>query len=191
MTIPVFAVEERLVRLERMVRRTRLVAAVLGLSLGALTVTGFAAGQRRTTEELRTTRLVIVDDAGRVRAVLGQDPASTQRRSRAAGLTVYDSTGAERGGFGTMDDGGVVFAMDAPVGIGSPMRDRIGLVVGADGASYVMLLDNSTRAVAKLQSDGAGGGGVQVFKWDTAGKRVSIRTVTYDGDMRETVPLGK
>lgn len=58
-----------------------------------------------------------------------------------------------------MDDGGVVLALDAPIGVGSPMRDRLGLMVNPDGASHVMLLDNSTRAVAKLQSDGRGGVG--------------------------------
>jgi hypothetical protein len=182
--------EERLVRLERTVRRTRLVATVLGGGLAALAMTAFASRQP-AAEELRTKRLVIVDDKGRARVALGQDPPSTQRRSRAAGLTVFDSTGAERGGFSTMDDGDVVLAMDAPVGVGSPMRDRIGLLVERTGASHVMLLDNSTRAVAKLDSDGAGHGGVQVFKWDTLGRKVNIRTLTYDGEVRETVALGR
>jgi hypothetical protein len=84
-----------------------------------------------------------------------------------------------------------VLGIDAPVGVGSPMRDRIGLVVGADGAAHVMLLDNTTRAVAKLQSDGQGGGGVQVFSWDMPRRIVRIRTVTYDGDIRDSVSIGK
>jgi len=183
-------VEARLLLLERSATRARIIAGVLAFALGVIAATGFA-NRGQPSDELRTRRLVVVDDSGRVRAAIGQDPATAQRRSRSAGLLVFDRTGAERGGFGTMDDGGVVFAMDAPVGVGAPMRDRIGLLVGPDGSSYVMLIDNSTRAVAKLQSDGSGGGGVQVFSWDMPRKRVHIRTVTYEGDIRDSVALGQ
>jgi hypothetical protein len=179
--------EARIAELERAVRRSRILTVALGLSLGSAVVTGFVL-PNATPDELRTKRLVVVDEAGVTRVVIGQDPPTTQRRSRSAGLTIHDSTGAERGGFSTMDDGSVVFAMDAPTGVGSPMRDRIGLVVWPNGSSYVMLLDNSTRAVAKLHSDGNGGGGVQVFKWGMPGKRVSVRTITYDGDTFEHEP---
>jgi hypothetical protein len=80
--------------------------------------------------------------------------------------------------------------MDAPLGVGAPMRDRIGLKVHPDGSAYVMLIDNQTRAVAKLQSDGAEGG-VQVFKWDMDAKQIHIRTLTFDGDVRDSVPFGQ
>ena len=148
------------------------------------------ASQTDEIDHLRVHRLDLVDDAGVVRVSLDQDPKDTQRRARSAGLTVYDRTGAERGGFSTMDDGSVVFAMDAPVGVGSPMRDRLGLVVWPDGSSHVMQLDNETRAVTKLYSDGKGGGGVQVFKWDMEAKKIHIKTDTYDGDVRETAEMG-
>jgi hypothetical protein len=69
------------------------------------------------------------------------------------------------------------------------MRDRIGLKVHPDGSAYVMLIDNQTRAVAKLQSDGAEGG-VQVFKWDMEAEQIHIRTLTFDGDVRDSVPFG-
>jgi hypothetical protein len=90
----------------------------------------------------------------------------------------------------TMDDGSVVLALDAPDGVGAPMRDRLGMVVGADGSSYIMLIDNQTRAVAKLYSDGKGGGGPQVFKWEPDKKQVQVKTLTYDGDKIETVKTG-
>jgi hypothetical protein len=89
-----------------------------------------------------------------------------------------------------MADGSVVLGLDAPVGVGAPMRDRIGLNVEPNGAAYVMLIDNQTRAVAKLHSDG-GGGGVQVFKWDIPAKLVHIRTLKFDGDVRDSVPFGR
>jgi len=69
------------------------------------------------------------------------------------------------------------------------MRDRIGLKVMRNGSAYVMLIDNQTRAVAKLQSDGDGNGGVQVFKWDTVAQRVHIRTVMFDADVRDSISL--
>lgn len=90
-----------------------------------------------------------------------------------------------------MADGSVVLALDAPAGIGASMRDRIGLKVESDGAAYVMLIDNQTRAVAKLFSDGAGTGGVQVFRWDMPARQVHMRTLTFDGDVRDSVPFGR
>jgi len=181
--------EVRIANLERSLLHVRLVAAFLVFVTTGSVLSGFSPAH--SANEVRTKRLVVVDDRGRVRAVIGQDAASTQRRSRAAGLTLYDSAAVERGGFSTMDDGSVVLGMDAPRGVGSPMRDRLGLLVMADGAAHVMLIDNSTRAVAKLHSDGSGGGGVQVFKWNMATKTVGIRTLTYDGELRDSVPFGK
>ena len=179
--------EVRVLALEHGLRRSRALAATLTLFLVAVVASGLS-GRGQASDEVRTRRLVVVDDSNRVRVVIAQDP-TTFRRSRAAGLTVFDRTGTERGGLSTMDDGSVVFGMDAPLGVGAPMRDRIGLVVERDGSSHVMLIDNSTRAVAKLQSDSSGVGGVQVFSWDMAHKRVHIRTVTYGGDLRDSVAL--
>lgn len=79
---------------------------------------------------------VVVDDEGHTRVVLGQDPATTQRSSRGAGLALYDEKGSERAGFSTMADGSVVLGLDAPLGVGAPMRDRIGLKVHASGSAY-------------------------------------------------------
>ena len=178
---------DRLAALERRLRRTQM--ALLGLALvGAGTVMSgqVGAGQPEAgaeiVDEIRTRRVVVVDDAGTPRVVIGQDPVDTQRRSRSAGITIHDRHGHERGGMGTMDDGSVVLALDAPVGVGSPMRDRIGFVVWPNGASHVMLLDNQTRAVAKLHSDGAGGGGVQVFQWDMEAGKVRTKTLVYEGE---------
>lgn len=54
-----------------------------------------------------------------------------------------------------------------------------------------MLIDNETRAVTKLQSDGDGGGGVPMSKWDLEERKLHIRTITYDGDIRESKPFGQ
>lgn len=183
-------VSERCAALERRLRRTQIAfAGVVACCL--LAALGAPQGKDAVSKELRTQRLVVVDDKGVPRVVIGQDAVDTQRRSRAAGLYVMDSKGDERGGFSTMDDGSAVFAMDAPRGVGAPMPDRLGLVVGADGSSYVMLIDNKTRAVAKMTADADGNGGLQVFKWEMEKKQVLVKTLTYDGDKTETVKLGQ
>ncbi len=182
--------EQRIAFLETALRRAKLAGLVLALLLVVGASAAFVSGQPQTTNEVRTRRLVIVDDKDQMRVMLGQDPAATQRISRAAGLVLYDEKGNERGGFATMADGSVVIGMDAPVGVGtSPMRDRIGLKVHPDGSAYVMVIDNKTNAVARLISeDGASGArGVQVFKWEPDGSKYQVRTVTADGDTRNTV----
>lgn len=183
------SLEDRIHGLERSVRRAHLALGTLVGGLLIVAAVGFTRSGTQASDELRTRRLVIVDDGGRERIVLAQDPPTAQRMSRAAGLTLLDEDGNERGGFSTMADGSVVLGMDAPVGVGAPMRDRIGLKVHPDGSAYVMLIDNQTRAVAKLESDGADGG-VQVFRWDMDAKRIHIRTLKYDGDVRDSVPFG-
>jgi len=189
MSRDISSVEDRIATLERSLRRTRFTLRALILGVLLVVAVGFVQGGTQTTDEVRTRRLVIVDDSGNERIVLAQDLPTGQRTSRATGLTLFDDKGSERGGFSTMEDGSVVLAMDAPLGVGAPMRDRIGLKVHPDGSAYVMLIDNQTRAVAKLQSDGAEGG-IQVFKWDMDAKQVHIRTLTFDGDVRDSVPFG-
>ena len=187
-TVPL---EARMISLERSVRRTRLAVAVLGLILAAATGVQFLYRPARISDEVRTRRLSVVDDAGRVRVEIAQDPVNTDRRARSAGLRVFDKTGHERGGLSTFDDGSVVFAMDAPHGVGDPMPDRIGLMVYPDGSTHLNMLDNWTRAVARLYTEADGGGGVQVLKWDMDAKQIHFRTLTYDGDVREAKPFGE
>lgn len=178
--------DARIARLERRVRRSNALAGGACLGLAALVGAGLSGQDADVQDLVRARRIELVDDKGVVRVRMGQDAEDAGRRSRAAGITVHDAKGDERGGFSTLDDGSVVLAMDAPHGVGAPMPDRIGLVVWPDGSSYVMLLDNQTRAVAKLHSDGEGGGGVQVFEWDVPSKEVHVKTLTFDGEEIET-----
>ena len=136
------AVEDRMTRLERSVRRAQMTAATVGVVLVVFAGVQLVPVAAKVSNEVRTRRLVVVDDEGRERVRIDQDPKNSDRRSRAAGLTVFDGTGTERGGFTTFDDGSVVFSMDAPRGVGAPMRDRIGLMVYPDGGTYINMLDN-------------------------------------------------
>ena len=189
MTPPNFTIEQRITQLERSLRRIKLLAFVALLALLVAIGAAFRTVQVQVSDEVRTHRLAVVDGKGRIRAVLGEDEANVGRVSRASGLTLYDTTGAERGGFSTMTDGSVTLGLDAPVGVGAPMRDRIGLKVFSNGAAYAMLIDNKTRAVARLISEEGSDGarGVQVFKWEADGSRYYIRTISADGDARDSI----
>ena len=180
---------QKIDRLERQMYRMRLAFLSLILIAGAVIITSMQP-QAEVLEEVRTKRVVVVDDEGVARVVIGQDPKDTQRRSRSAGITIHDKTGSERGGLGTFEDGSVVMALDAPSGVGNPMRDRIGMGVWPDGSSHLILLDNQTKGVVKLYSDGTEKGGVQVFAWDDSARVVSTKTITFAGEEVEQEKYG-
>jgi hypothetical protein len=186
------AMERRVEELERRLRRMQAALATV-LIAGAGLVMG-AMAMRMGPEiqpEVRTRRLVVVDDKDVARVVVGQDAPDGQRRSRATGITIHDKTGAERGGLSTMDDGSVVMALDAPVGVGAPMRDRIGMVVWPDGSSYFLLIDNETKGVVKLTSQADGKGGLELFKWDDEKGEVHTKRVGFDGETVTTQQRNK
>ncbi len=181
---------EQVASLRRCVRRTRMMVCGAVLGAAGIAALGLSHGPVEVQDEVRARKFVLVDDAGVVRAMLQQDPENAGRRSRSAGLLVFDPKGHERGGFCTMDDGSVVLAMDAPRGVGASMPDRIGLVVYPDGSSYIMVIDNQTRGVARMDSDAEGKGGLKVFKWDMEAKQVHVKTLTFDGEQRDVHPMG-
>jgi hypothetical protein len=195
-------VEARFARLEKSLHRTRLAASGLAIALTLVVATGAQRASTvssRVSDEVRTRRLVVLDDRDVIRVEIGQDPkdgllrgpagaAPIRRRARSAGLWLYDTTGNERGGMGTFDDGQVSMALDAPAGVGARMRDRIGMVVSKNGASQLMLIDNNTAGLVRLSSDGNGNGSVDLMKWDTAGKKVHIKSLVYDGEKHATFP---
>jgi hypothetical protein len=105
--------------------------AVVALALGgtlAVEMRGVRQGgtgaEDHWFDEVRTRRLVVVDEAGTERVVIQEEPADTDRRAQAAGIVIFDRHGNERGGMVTFDDDSTVIALDAPAGVGSPMRDR-------------------------------------------------------------------
>jgi hypothetical protein len=181
--------QQRISELERRLRRMQAAMAVMVLAGGACFLSGMARAVEPPSDEVRTRRLVVVDDKGVARVVIGQDAKDTQRRSRAAGITVFDDKGVERGGMGTMDDGGAVMALDAPQGVGSPMRDRIGMMVTPDGAAQLIVIDNRSYGVVKLESQGDGRGGIRFYKWDPEAKKIHSRLLDFDGEKIEEIPM--
>ncbi len=181
--------ERRVGELERKLRRTHSGAALVGLSAVMLALSGGAI-EDPIQKELRAHRLVIVDDQGVPCVFIGQDAPETKRRALAAGISIFDKHGNERGGFSTFDDGSVVLAMDAPKGVGDPMPDRLGLTVGPLGQAEVMLIDNKTRGVVKLRSEGDGKGGLQLFRWDMNDKKIHMKTLTFDDEEKHSFDMG-
>jgi hypothetical protein len=76
---------------------------------------------------------------------------------------------------------------DAPVGVGSDMRDRVAIGVGTDGASYVMLIDNTTGVPVRLVTKPTGGGGIEFLGYDKPNSKVIIKHQSFDGERVEQV----
>jgi hypothetical protein len=178
--------QRRVHALERRMRAYRLGAL---LALAAFAALACQAAPPQAAETLRLRRLEILDDQGIARLVLGQDPKDTQRRSRACALTVHDSTGAERGGIATFDDLSVVIALDAPHGVGAPMRDRLGLKVDPDGSACIGLIDNKTLMPVRLQTDAQGGGGLEFLSYDLDKKVATIKRIGFAGESKREEKL--
>lgn len=172
---------DRIARLERKLRRTQGAFAGCVAVAAVAMLFGFDDAKSDVLDvgTLRAHCVEVVDDQDVVRISLGQDAEDTQRRSRAASVLLFDRHGDERGGFGTFDDDSVVFAMDAPRGVGASMRDRLGLSVNAKGGSQILLIDNRTRGVVGMYSDGEGGGGVHLMKWDMDARDVAIKSIGF------------
>ena len=155
----------------------------------ALLCSGFTRQEPEVFDSIRARQISIVDDKGTVRLLLGEDTKNIQRRGRCSGVVVFDELGNERGGFGTFDDLSVVLALDAPLGVGAPMRDRIGLVVDADGSADVRLIDNKTTVPVRLSTDAEGGGGLEVIGYDLEARKATIRRLSFDGETEREISL--
>jgi hypothetical protein len=181
------ALQARLDQLERRVRFHRIALCGAGLALAA----GFACAMApakdddKKPQELTVTRLVVVDDKGMSRIEIGPDPAGTQRRSPSTGIVIRDASGAERFGVGVMEDDRVTMGFDAPVGVGNPMRDRLAIGCAADGAAYVMLIDNATDVPVRLVTKPKGGGGLEFIGYDKPNSKVIIKRNSFDGENKE------
>jgi len=175
----------RIAALERSLARARTCGALTVLVAIALIGGGLATRRAtRQPEELTVSKLVVVDDKGVARIVIGQDPPDAQRISRATGITIRDATGAERFGVGIMESGVVNMGFDAPVGVGNAMRDRIGIGVGPKGEAYVMLIDNDTKVPVRLAADADGGGGVEFIDYNCDAGKVIVKRLNFTGEER-------
>lgn len=176
--------ERRIRLLEKRVRRLSGLAAGLALALATMVVLGVSG-----REELVVERLVVVDGEGRPRIVVGADAEDVGRISSATGITLFDRTGAERGGFSVLDDGSVVLGLDAPAGVGSPMRDRVALKVYPSGAAAISVIGNDTGIPVQMVGDASGEGGLEFLDYDLAQRIAIVKRLHFDGKSVREVPL--
>jgi hypothetical protein len=139
--------ELRIARLERSLARHRAGLAAIGLVAIGLVVAGFAPGrpdvieahairivdaagkpriligapppaEGRERQDGQTASIVVLDDKGRDRLILGEEPnprlggKSYPRVAGAYGLVLHDQTGSERGAMSWLDNGRGVIALD-------------------------------------------------------------------------------
>ena len=167
------------------------VSLLAGAAATVLTLlcSGYTRQEPEVFDSIRARQISIVDENGTVRLLLGEDARATDRRGRMSALLVFDELGNERGGFGTFDDLSVVLALDAPLGVGAAMRDRIGLVVTADGSARLNLNDNTTAVPVRLTTDAEGGGGLEFIGYDLDARKATIRRLSFDGETEREVSL--
>jgi hypothetical protein len=152
MSLSVEQLQARVEDLDRRLRRTR------RLALGCAAVTAavlLGAAAPKGPDVLRVRGLVVVDDKGRERVVLGApipDRPGARRVSPAAGLAVYDPAGLERFGVGLLDDGRMAMGFDAPKGKGDDRnRERITLEADAEGGATLRFLNRKTFTPGRLR----------------------------------------
>jgi|GEM_PF-2043269 hypothetical protein len=146
------AMVARIEALERKARGSRAVSALLGTLLLAVTLGAWITPERQ--EVLRVRGLVIVDERGRERVVLGApvpNPKGEQRNSPGAGMVINDTAGEERFGLTLQENGRMSMGFDAAPGSGDPRNpERLNLGVGPDGSGYLRFLDRRTGLAGYL-----------------------------------------
>jgi len=148
-------------RLESLERRYRIVVAifvvVIGIATGMVISATVSAQGAAGSAVLRARGLVITDEAGRERIVIGSpvpDPREGRRNSAATGIVINDPQGYERFGLGLGDDGRMGMGFDAPPGTGdSRNRERINIVADANGGAYIRFLNRKTFVPGRLVLD--------------------------------------
>lgn len=179
--------EARIHSLEVSRRRAWALTCALLVSIVGLAASGVQDSD--FVERLVVRELVVVDERETPRVRIGSDN-DADRRDHAAGIVLFDKTGTERGGLVTFDDGSVVFALDAPAGVGAPMRDRAAMVVAPDGSAAIKLIDNRTAIPVRLVSDPAGGGGLEFLDYDLENRKYTVIRQSASGQEETERDLG-
>src|SRR5688500_11012142 len=103
---------DRLTRLESECRRLRIALLLLSVLVIA-TMTTLHPRAQQAQDILRARGLIIEDEAGRPRVVLGA-PLPENRSTTRTGLKILDESGFERLGMNLASDGSMGLGLDAP-----------------------------------------------------------------------------
>jgi hypothetical protein len=145
------ALADRIAALERANRRQRVLLFAVVLSACVVVSASYTSAQ--STDPLRVRGLVVEDENGRQRIVLGRmDSASAS--TRGLGMRINDATGAERFGLSLNDQGTIGMGFDAPPGTGDDRnRERINIVADNEGGAFIAMKDRRTGVVGRLYLD--------------------------------------
>jgi hypothetical protein len=132
--------------LERRLRLLGVLSAVLVIvAMSAITVPSVTA--QAQPQVLRARGLIIVDEQGRERIVIGSpvpDPKEGKRLNPSTGMVINDINGYERFGLGLTQDNRMGMGFDAPPGKGDDRnRERINIVADENGREPIF--DSSTE----------------------------------------------
>jgi hypothetical protein len=179
------SIDARIAALESTLRRTRslnIMLVCLGLVLAA------GAFRPNTPDVLRVRGLIVVDERGRERIVIGAplpDVKEGKRIAAGTGIVINDTAGFERFGLNLFPNGRMVLGLDAPVGTGDDRnRERLSLVADGTGGAYLRLLDRHTRAKAFLQLDDDDDVALELLQWHD--DRIAVRRIGSRGDTTVT-----
>ena len=144
--------DSRLKSVERQLRATQVVCIALGVAFLALLIIGSSTEQVR--DEVRTKELIIVDEQGRERVVIGSpvpDPLEGKRISPTTGMVIKDTAGYERFGVGLQQRGHMIMGFDAPPETGEGGNsERINIVASKDGTAFIRFLDQKSLLSSRL-----------------------------------------
>jgi hypothetical protein len=146
-------IETRIQTVERECRNLR-IALVLAL-ISALMLTAWTtrtAGQQpQSPQVLRVRTLIVEDEAGQPRVVIG---APMPQSSNRVGLRINDDRGVERLGMSLQPNGSMVLGFDAPPGTGDDRnRERITIVADERGGAHIRFLDRRTSEAGRMYLD--------------------------------------
>src|SRR5262245_24437709 len=143
---------ERLTRLESECRRLRVAVLLMAVVAIAIATTLHPRAQQGAGV-LRARGLIIEDDAGRPRVVLGA-PIPENRSTTRSGLKILDGSGVERLGMSLLSNGSMVLGLDAPAGTGNDAnKERITLVADEQGGASITFKDRRTYVVSRMYLD--------------------------------------
>jgi hypothetical protein len=151
-------------------RITKILLVVLVIGVWALllqSIIGFspAKAQSKTAANqsggeispvIKTRGIIIVDDKGRERVILGApmpDPPTEGRKrvNPAHGMMIVDPDGYERFGVGLLDNGQMSMGFDAPPGKGDDRnRERLHFIADPEGGAMIRFLNRKTSVPGRL-----------------------------------------
>lgn len=141
-------VEERIQKLEEKLRSHRIAFTVLG----AVAVVGLLGAWKTSPQNvIRTHQIIIENEAGRRRMVIGAQSDFGGQREPSIGMVLNDTLGFERFGLGLRPSGRMSMGFDAPLGKGDDRnRERINIIADEDGGAQIRFLDRETFVKGRI-----------------------------------------